>query len=143
MLRLSRFLTESTWTPKSKSNMLTPGTNFPTSSQRAISCSHFSPMNNLQTMSMRLIQQERPGEDERVVSKSQPMWKFVVEGCRSVSNSAKLECISQPGDTQSKKFKIGFHQYRDSKESTAWSSQVWPAELQYRETCGGNDKESH
>ena len=37
-----------------------------------------------------------------------------IEDCRLVSNSAELQCILQPGDTQSKEFKFGSHQYRET-----------------------------
>ena len=96
--RLIGYLPESTWTLKSKSNMLIPRTNLPTSSRKAIltceewnhfhrlfnvmdtsqfASSHFSSTSSAQTMSKRLIQQEIPGEDERVVAKSKPMWNLV------------------------------------------------------------------
>ena len=38
---------------------------------------HLSSTISCQTMSKRLTQQERPGEDERVVAKSKPMWNMV------------------------------------------------------------------
>ena len=34
------------------------------------SCIHFSPIDNPQTISKRLMQEEKPGEEERVVAKS-------------------------------------------------------------------------
>ena len=42
------------------------------------SCSHFSPMNNPQTMSKRLMQGERPRVEARVVAKAKPMNEFSV-----------------------------------------------------------------
>ena len=41
------------------------------------SCSHFGSTDNPQTMSNRLIQQERSGNDERVAAKSKPIWSLV------------------------------------------------------------------
>ena len=47
-------------------------------------------------------------------SKTSKNVEFCVEDCRSVSNSAGFECISQPGDTQIKKFKFGSPQYMET-----------------------------
>ena len=45
---------------------------------RFASC-HFCWASSSQTMSKRLVQQERPGEDERVVAKSKPKWNLASE----------------------------------------------------------------
>ena len=75
------------------------------------SSSPFGPIGYPQTMSKRLIQEEKPGEDERVVAKSKPGAKLSVEDSQLVSNSAECEYISQLGDTHSKKFKFGISRY--------------------------------
>ena len=61
--------------------------------------SQFSSTSSYQTLSKRLIQQEKPGEVERVVAHIETNAEFGVENCGSVFNSAGIEGISQPGDT--------------------------------------------
>ena len=70
-----------------------------------ISPFYFSSTSTSQTMSKMRIQQDRPGEDARVCCGIQTYVEFCVEDCRSVSDSAGFECISQPRDTQSLKAK--------------------------------------
>ena len=50
------------------------------------SCSHFSQINDPQSMSERLMQEEKPSEEERVVAKSRTHDEFSVEDCRPVSS---------------------------------------------------------
>ena len=141
--------------PKSKSNLLTPRTNLPTSWQKGnftreewshplrlfsimeisqFASSHFSSTSSSRTVSKRRMQQERPGEDERMVAKSKPMWNLVSKTVDRSPNSAGFECIVQPRDTGSKKTQIwisgstGKLAARDSNENTASSSQAWHSE---------------
>ena len=52
-------------------------------------------------MSKRQMQEEKPGEEERVVAKSKLMMNFGVEDCQAVSKSTGVQCIQHPGATRS------------------------------------------
>ena len=106
-LRLSGYLTESTWTPKSNSNMLTPKTNSQTYWQRAIShvmrgtifsiCS----MSAFSAQQIAMSKRMRQGTGEEIIVAK---WKPTLLGfafCGKLSYSAELECIQSPRDTQS------------------------------------------
>ena len=75
------------------------------------SCGHFSPTNNFNTMSKRLMNEGKSREEERVVAKSENNVECSVVDCRSVSNSIGFKCISQLGHILNTKFEFGLHQY--------------------------------
>ena len=106
----------------------------------------FQPLNNPKTMSKRQMQEEKLGEEERVVAKSKPMMSFSVEGCQSISDSTGFECISQPGDTQRTQFEFGPHQYGETrcKHSIEFSSVAFGCEHdhQYGETVAETTKKT-
>ena len=167
--RLIGYSKESTWTPKIPINyvdtknqladILTKG-NFTRNEWNHLlrlfnimdisqfASSHFSSTSSSQTMSKRLIQQERPGEDERVVAKSKPMLHLVSKTVDRYPTTPSSIASYSPG-TLKAKFKFGTHQYGETciqrfewKHSIESSSEaIWcKSELQCRETCGRNDK---
>ena len=75
------------------------------------SCSHLSPIHNLQTMSMRMMQEEKNWRRGTCGYEIRTNEEFGVEDCRSVSNRTGVECILQLGDAQSTKFEFGPHQH--------------------------------
>ena len=92
------------------------------------SCSQFGSTYNAQTMSKRLIQQERSGNDERVVAKSKPIWSLVSKtvdrspialGSSASHSPETLKAHSSNSDRTG----TGRHVARGLKESPASSSQ--------------------
>ena len=72
-------------------------------------CTHISPIKNPQSMSKWLMQEGKPGEEERVVV------DFSVEDCRPVSNSNGFRVHLTAGHTHSTKFEIGSHRYGETR----------------------------
>ena len=109
-LRLIGCLTESTQTPKSKYNMLKPKTNSKTYSQRAISHvmsgTIFSSV-QYQHLQLSLLHQKDVENNAINSKRRENCGKVEAEVrlglvfCGSLSNSAELECIQSPGDSQS------------------------------------------
>ena len=111
LLRLIGYLTDSTWTQKIRikyfdtknqlADMLTKG-NFTRDEwnnlHHLFNISIFSSASCPETMSKRM--QQRTGE-EKIVAKSKPTFELGLAFCGKLSNSAELECIQSPGDTQS------------------------------------------
>ena len=105
-LRLIVYLTESTWTHKSKSNMLTPKARSQTHWQRAISHVMSGTLFSICSISAFSAQQAVP-------KRCRKEWYRRRENCGKVeadvepglafwgnlSHSAELECIQSPGDT--------------------------------------------
>ena len=96
------------------------------------SCRHFSPIDN--TMSKRLMQEEKPGEEERVVAKSKPMmsflWKIVDQSpialVSSASNSpGTLKAHSSNSDFTCPERPVA----RGLIENTASGSDVWHSDV--------------
>ena len=94
------------------------------------SCSHSSPIYNPQTMSKRQMQEEKRGEEERVVAKSKPMMS-------SVSKTANRSPTALGSSASDRTGTLGAHSSNSDRtgtwravargvnETTASSSQVW------------------
>ena len=108
-LLLISCLIESIWTPRSKSNTLTPRTNSQTLTKGnftrdewnhllcLFNISHFSSINSLEAMSKRT--QEDAGE-ERVAAKSKPMMKLVSRYSARDPNVLASTASESPGNTK-------------------------------------------
>ena len=145
---------ESIWTPKSKSNTLTPKTNSQTYWPRkkfrldewnhllcSFNISHFSSTNNLEAMSKRT---QEDADEERVTAKSKPMTNLVSR-CRVRDQTVLASAASEsPGKTKSESQNVPLSSSNVQQTSTMrpvlgasssnssewnsdhkWSSQVW------------------
>ena len=159
-------LTESISTPKSKSNTLIPKNQlaailtkgsftreewnhllhlFNLMNISVFSSSHFSPSSYPQTMSKSLIQEDKPGEDERVVAKPKPArnpvsktvnWSPAVLSSSTSQSSGKRTAESSSFDSVGTVKPVAISSF--SSEATRCKS-----ELQHRDSCCENDKEFH
>ena len=165
-LRLIGCLTESMWTQKIQvkhvdtknhfADMLTKGNFtrdewndllrlFNIMSFSMFSSSHFSPINNPQTMSKRLMQEGNPGEEKRAVAKSKPMRSLVSKTVGQSPIALGSSVPYSPGTLKAQcSNPVRGPVARGLNENTA-SSVAFRCkfERQYGETRGGNDKESH
>ena len=107
----------------------------------------FSSTSSPKTMSERLVQEGKPGDEERVVAKPKPLWNCVSKtvdrspmalGSSASHSLGTHEAHSSKLDLTSAEKPVA----RGLSENTASSSQVWhsDAEHQYWETCGGMTK---
>ena len=91
------------------------------------------------------MQEEKPGEQERVVAKSKPTREFSFKDCRSPLALGSRASYSQgtlKAQSSNKDLTSTVEPAaRDLIENTASSSQVWHP--QCVETRGGKDKETH
>ena len=142
------------WTPKSKSNTLIPKTFFEDMltknhftrdewnhllrlvnimSFSMFSCGHYSPTNNFISMSKRLIQDGKPGEEERAVPKSKPMWsvmsKFVDRSPIALGSSESRSLELSKHKVQIWTSPIRGDPQRGLNENTASSSKVWHSDV--------------
>ena len=79
------------------------------------SCSHFSPINFTKTMSKRQMQEEKPGEEERVVAKSKPMMSSVSKIANRSPTALGSGASGSPGDTRSTKFEFRPYRYGETR----------------------------
>ena len=103
--------------------------------------SHFSPIDNPQTMSKKQTEEEKPGEEESVVATSKPMWNLVSKtaGQSPVALGSSASCspwtlkaqISNPDLTGT-----GRPMARSLDENTASSSQVWHSDVNTNTSTG-------
>ena len=108
------------------------------------SSSHVRPIKNPQTISKRLMQERKPGEEERVVAKSKPTLSLVSTTVnRSPTLDSAVSCSpenygmqSRNSDRSSIKKPIA-QNVKDVNENAASSSQVWH---QNENTCAGIGK---
>ena len=93
------------------------------------SCSHFSPIDNPQTMSKKLIQEGYPGEEERVVAKSKRMRNPAMKTIDWSQTALSSSTSYNPGIHTAKSSCLdltvtGMLAARDSNENAASSSLV-------------------
>ena len=98
------------------------------------SCSHFSPNYNPQTISKRLIQERKPGEEERVVVKSTPMWSLVSKTVDRSPLALGSSSSHSPGTLKAQSSNLnltstGRPVARGSNENTASSSLLWHSDV--------------
>ena len=114
--------------------------------------SHYSSTSTSQSVSKRLIQQERPEDHERVVAKPKPMWNLVskiVDRSPTALGSSASNSPEKLGAQSSNSDRTGTRETRckrfDRKHSIDFSSVASRRkyEHQYGETCGGNEKDNH
>ena len=117
-LRLIGYLTESTRTPKSKSNMLTPKTNSQTYWPRAISLVMSGKIFSICSISAfsalpvapKWCQKECKQEQEKNCGKVEANVEPGLAYCGKLFHSAEFECIKSSGDTQSTQPALSFQE---------------------------------
>ena len=77
---------------------------------------HLSPISIPQTMPKRLIQEGKPGEDERAVAKSKPARNLVSKTLNRFPTAlSSSKYISKPGESYSNKFNLGYSRYGEAR----------------------------
>ena len=110
---------------------------------------HLSWNSSSQTMSQRLIQQEKSGEDGRVVAKWKPMWILVSKTVdRSPTVLSSCASHSHPGTLKAKSSNLdltstGKLAAKDWNKNTASSSQVWQSEVNTTKNSIGTGLPQH
>ena len=97
------------------------------------------------------MQEEKPGEEERVVAKSKPMMSLVSKTANQSPTALGSSAFKQPGDSRSTQFEFRPYRHGETRcerfecKHIEFSSVAfrYKHDHQYRETCGGNDKGNH